>query len=66
MPARELGINASIALPVIEVTSSELDGSYGVGSEITINVRQDQTKNKFSTTISSQRIETPPTNLETR
>ncbi|CAM9191715.1 unnamed protein product, partial [Laminaria digitata] len=37
VPARELGIDASVALPVVEVSSSELDGSYGVGSEITIN-----------------------------
>ena len=29
-----------MALPVVSVSSSEIDGSYGVGSEITIDIRQ--------------------------
>lgn len=37
--ARELGIDAAAALPVVEVDSFEPDGSYGVGSEINIDVR---------------------------
>lgn len=37
--ARELGIDANLALPIVEVTSSESDGTYGVGSEITIDIR---------------------------
>lgn len=39
VPTRELGIDASVGFPVLEVTSSEPDGSYGVGSEISIYVR---------------------------
>lgn len=39
VPVRELGIDAALALPIVEVTSSEADGTYGVGSQISIDVR---------------------------
>ncbi|CAM9804686.1 unnamed protein product, partial [Scytosiphon promiscuus] len=39
VPARELGIDAALALRIEEVTSPENDGSYGVGSQIIIDVR---------------------------
>lgn len=39
VPSRKLGIDATLALPVVEVTSFESDGTYGVGSEITIDIR---------------------------
>lgn len=37
--ARELGIDASLGIPVVDVTSSDRDGVYGVGSQILIRVR---------------------------
>lgn len=39
VPARELGIDSSLGIPVVEVTSPEQDASYGAGSEITIDIR---------------------------
>lgn len=42
VPTRGLGIDASLGLPVVEVTSPRPDGSYGAGSEITVNVRQER------------------------
>ncbi|CAM9114790.1 unnamed protein product [Hapterophycus canaliculatus] len=44
VPTRELGIDSTLALPIVEVTSSEGDGIFGVGSQITIDVR-------FSSTV---------------
>lgn len=53
VPARELGIDASLGVPVVEVTSSASDGSYGVGSEITVDIRQEHPNGKFSPFVGS-------------